>query len=191
LLGYASSCCEPYPELGLLRPADSYSESDRNRQGVSNKCSTANLTALGGTNSVTGDHECRYIQSYYGDTDYVDKSVGFCLPVQLFDGTCSDFDYDYLKTTWNQAVMDGEMDPEGVWYDSCVLPGPDMMVGTMDDEFDSKCIGYYRGCIGLDTYAADLMQPTPGPGAKMELFPRLKAASRVAPEDLKEFLLNM
>jgi hypothetical protein len=175
----------------LCQPADSYLDNDADRQGLGDRCTTASLTQLGGTSGIAGDHECRFIQSFYSDTDHLPDSIGFCVPVQLWDSSCSDYDYDAMVTFWNNAVTGGSMDPETDYLDDCTEAGPDGMLGTDDDTLRTDCWGYVWGCVSLTKMDTDLMDPAaPAPGAKIDKFKRLRSALAASPDERMRVLIQ-
>ena len=64
-------------------------------------------------------YECRYLQTFYDNTEWVAASIGICVDPGEWGGSCADFDYDQLAADIadGTAPSDPEASPE--WESYC------------------------------------------------------------------------
>ena len=142
-------------------PANSYEGNIGEIEGLAGNCGSAVLAQSGGTNGNNGAHQCRYIQSFYGNTDNLPEALGMCVPVNPLGGgtwgDCSIFDWDGIKLAWNGAV-EAETDPNVALNEHCLeTPSDPQNSATLP-----RCEGLFRGCLSLAESDAGLLDPAGG-----------------------------
>jgi hypothetical protein len=142
-------------------PANSYEGNIGEVEGLAGNCESAVLAQSGGTNGNNGAHQCRFIQSFYGNTDNLPEALGMCVPVNPLGGgtwgDCSIFDWDGIKLAWNGAV-EAETDPNVALNEHCLENPSD----PQNSETLPKCEGLFRGCLSLAESDAGLLDPAGG-----------------------------
>ncbi|MCP4445042.1 MAG: hypothetical protein GY811_06815 [Myxococcales bacterium] len=120
-------------------PAETHTSSTGSAAGTQNKCSSSALSAAG--SSTAGTHQCRFVQSLYGQPGLPD-SVGMCVPTSTWSD-CTTLDWDGIN-----AAVTGASDPLAAFELFCygVTDPPD------DAPLDPECQGLVFGCID---YAAE------------------------------------
>ncbi len=142
-------------------PQESYQGNEAGIVGASSNCGAIALAQSGGTNGNAGEHQCRFVQSFYGNTDNLPAALGMCVPVLPLSGgswgDCSAFDWDGIRERWDDAVLEGS-DPVAAFRNHCLESPADP---TNSPVFD-RCIGLFRGCISLSEAEQVLEVPTGG-----------------------------
>jgi hypothetical protein len=142
-------------------PGNSYEGSAGELEGLGGNCSISLLAETGGTNGNNSAHQCRFIQSFYGNTDNLPEELGMCVPISPLGGgtwgDCGIFDWDGIKLAWNGAVEAGT-DPNVALNDHCLETPSD----PQNSETLPKCIGLFRGCLSLAESDSGLLDPSGG-----------------------------
>ena len=129
-------------------PVDTYVGSIANPSGMNGNCELAALGAIGGTNGANGEHQCRFVQNFYSNTDQVPVEVGMCVPVAPVGGgtwaDCKLFDFDGLVAVYNAAATP---EAQTTAFNEFCLVTPD---DPMNSDVTPECLGYFRGCISLE-----------------------------------------
>jgi hypothetical protein len=140
-------------------PNNAHMGSQDQVQGTSGNCASASLDALGGTGLNTSEHQCRFIQTFFGNTDRVPAEVGMCVPVQpLAGGTWGDcrlLDWEGIQGAWNAAIAGGT-NPNDALEDYCLVNPDDPQNSAIKD----SCLGLFRGCISREERDSKLPEPT-------------------------------
>lgn len=129
--------------------------------GVNGNCEAAALSQSGGTSGNNSTHQCRFVQSFYDNTEYLPASLGMCVPVMPSSGgswgDCTAFDWEGIRSTWDDAVEAGS-DPVAAFRAHCLESPADP---TNSPVFD-QCMGLFRGCISISEAEQVLQIPTGG-----------------------------
>ncbi len=135
-------------------PAPSHIGAQGAIEGVNGNCTIATLGQVGGTNGVNGEHQCRFVQTFYSNTDQVPNAVGMCVPVNPAGGgtwdDCRLFDWVGIQTAWNGKA---DVDAANAAFDQFCLTTPD---DPMNSDVKTECLGFYRGCISIEEENAQL-----------------------------------
>lgn len=129
-------------------PANTHLGATALASGNNDTCGVGPLTAKGGTAGNVEPHQCRFLQSFYSDTESVSVELGMCVPTEVTGGSwadCTALDWEGMKTVWNDALPNGEEAANTAWNGFC-LDNPD---APSDPETSilPKCIGLFRGCL--------------------------------------------
>jgi hypothetical protein len=142
-------------------PANSYQGNAGDLEGLGGNCAVAVLTQDGGTNGNSGAHQCRFLQSFYDNTDNLPEELGMCVPVNPLGGgswgDCGLLDWDGIKLAWNGAVEAGT-DPNEALSNHCLADPSD----PQNSETLEKCVGLFRGCLSLVEQDTGLLDPAGG-----------------------------
>lgn len=137
-------------------------------EGTNGKCTLASLGAAGGVNGAAGEHQCRFVQSFYSNTDQVPVEVGMCVPVNPPAGgtwdDCRTFDWVGIQTAWNDKA---DAAAANAAWDQFCLDTPD---DPDNAEVLPKCMGYFRGCISNEEEAAKLQDYGAAPFVNRQAF---------------------
>ncbi|MCP4446283.1 MAG: hypothetical protein GY811_13200 [Myxococcales bacterium] len=129
-------------------PVDTYVGNVGDATGQDDKCSLANLSQAGGTNGVQEDHQCRFIQNFYGNTDSVPAGIGMCVPISSPGGgswsDCKLYDHAGLVAAYNGAADAAAQ--EAAFNNFCFETTP----GETEPVLTTQCAGLFRGCISLE-----------------------------------------
>jgi hypothetical protein len=140
-------------------PQESYQGNEEGIVGKNGNCSAIALAQSGGTSGNASEHQCRFVQSFYDNTDNLPSELGMCVPVTPLAGgswgDCSGFDWDGIRQRWDDAVLEGS-DPVAAFRNHCLESPADP---TNSPVFD-RCIGLFRGCISLSESEQVLQAPT-------------------------------
>ncbi len=130
--------------------------------GANGKCSDSALDELGGRNGNDSPHQCRFIQSFYANTDLIPASTGMCVPVMASGGgqtlllgngatagptwgDCTLFEWELLRDSWNAAAPNGQDAVNTAFDNFCLSTPSDPSNSTILD----RCIGYFYGCLSV------------------------------------------
>ena len=142
-------------------PAESHAGSTGEVAGAFGNCSDLSLAQSGGTGGNASPHQCRFLQSFYDNTDSLPVDLGMCVPVQpLAGGTwsdCREFDWDGIGQRWHTAVLEGS-DPVAAFRAHCLATPADPSRSAVFDH----CLGLFRGCVSLGEVDEVLQIPTGG-----------------------------
>ncbi len=155
-VGADASVCARYCE-----PANTYVGNDDDVEGAGENCSNTSLAQSGGTNGNNSPHQCRFLQSFYGNTDNMPVEIGLCVPVTSLEGgswgDCSLLDWDGVKAAWNGAV-EGGTDPNTALNAFCLTDPED----PQNSDILPRCEGLNRGCLSLEEQDTGLLDPAGG-----------------------------
>ncbi len=127
-------------------PVNTHSNAQAGAAGVNDKCGAAALGAVGGTNGEPAEHQCRFVQNFYSNTDLVPEEVGMCVPILVGGeswGDCKAFDWDGLKAVYNGAANAEAQ--EAAFNQFCLIDPND----PQGSGITPQCEGLLRGCISL------------------------------------------
>ncbi len=116
--------------------------------GLDAMCSADALAAVGGTNGVSGEHQCRFVQSASSEAHTMNAGVGLCVPTAATSadwGNCRQFAWESIKSVWTGALAAGE-DPQTAFDAFCLLDPANPETSPLRD----ACLGMMRGCISLE-----------------------------------------
>ncbi len=151
-----SSWCTRY-----CTPDNSHTGNLANIEGTAQKCGLAALAPVGGTNAHNDGHECRFLQTMYGDSDSVPTSVGVCIPAPTYAdswGSCEVLDWASIKVAWNAAVEGGGGATEAnAAVDAICLEDDPENPGMQT--LKATCLGMFRGCLSFEFQDQELMSP--------------------------------
>jgi len=114
----------------FCNPIDNWST---NQQGLTGDSAGITCSATFGGARPDGpgpSFECRYIQTFYGNTESVAATTGMCLAPADWGGSCAIFDYDQLVLDIASGAADSE---------------------TYCTDFEDRCM---FDCVSLATYEA-------------------------------------
>ena len=140
-------------------PQETYQGNEAGIAGVNGNCGAVALAQSGGTSGNASEHQCRFAQSFYDNTDNLPAELGMCVPVAPLSGgswgDCSAFDWDGIRSRWDAAVLEGT-DPVAAFRNHCLESPADPSNSPVFD----RCIGLFRGCISLSEAEEVLDLPT-------------------------------
>ncbi len=144
-------------------PEQSFQGSDQAVTGIHGQCESFALSQSGGTNGNNSPHQCRFVQTFYDNTEGLPASLGMCVPVHPLSGgswgDCSDFDWVGIRSRWDAAILEGS-DPVAAFRNHCLESPADPNNSPVLD----RCIGLFRGCVSLSE--AEQVLDIPAGGAR-------------------------
>lgn len=142
-------------------PQESYEGTEEGVDGANGNCNAVALAQTGGTSGNSSEHQCRFVQTFYDNTDTMPAQVGMCVPVSPLSGgswgDCREFDWDGIRTRWDAAVDEGS-DPVAAFRNHCLESPAD----PSNSPVFGRCIGLFRGCVSLSEAEEVLQSPTGG-----------------------------
>lgn len=131
-------------------PVVTHTGAQASAAGANGNCETTTLGAIGGTNGETSAHQCRFIETFYSNTDNVPEEVGMCVPVTLEAGgawgDCTILNWDGIKSALNGVT------PIESFNNLCLETPED----PMNSDIKDVCIGFFKGCLSAQEKAAGI-----------------------------------
>ena len=142
-------------------PRESYQNHVAEVTGSADHCSSASLLQSGGTSGNGGPHQCRFVQTFYDNTEGLPRSLGMCVPVHPLSGgswgDCNSLDWEGIRSRWQDAIAVGS-DPVAAFRNHCLESPADPDNSPVLDD----CMGLFRGCVSLAEAEEVLAIPTAG-----------------------------
>ena len=120
------------------RPVNTHTGALSGAAGSSGRCTPAALTAASNA-QITGEHQCRFLQTYDQNAAPVPEELGICLQ----DTICNLFDWVGIQNAWNTAIAGGQ-DPNLALDQFCLVTPSNPNSAVL-----SRCQGLDQGCISL------------------------------------------
>jgi hypothetical protein len=131
----------------LCTAVNTHSNAQAGAAGADGKCGSSALADVGGTNGISAEHQCRFVQNFYSNTDLVPEEIGMCVPIVAAGGgswaDCKAFDWDGLLAVYNGAA--NAQAQEEAFNQFCLVTPND----PANSDIKPECEGLFRGCISL------------------------------------------
>jgi hypothetical protein len=138
-------------------PVNSFEGASGSVTGAEGHCSSLSLAQSGGSTGNHGPHQCRFVQSFYSNTEDMPAGLGMCVPVEPLQGgswgDCSLLDWDGIRDNWNSA-LEAHVDPVQSFESYCLVAPADPTSDVLE-----RCQGLFRGCLSLEEIHESLPMP--------------------------------